>query len=100
MLFWTLGWMVISLTMISLIHYIYNFLLDKLTVRKVRDVRYDHDSHYQEIVKSFTTHVDKAKNEQNEHDEVPDKNISMQDELKSFLNNYSSNDDVTKLEDL
>ena len=102
MLLWTLRWTIISLTMISLIHYIYNFLLERLTVRKVRDVQYDHNSQYQEMIKSSIQNMaaSEPKPEPQAHAELPNKDTSMQDELKTFLNNCSSNEGVTKLEDL
>lgn len=110
MLFWTLKWVIISLTMISLIHYIYNFMLERLTVRKVRDVQYDYNSHYQEMINSSIQNMTANESQSDSQSdsqslqqtdvELPNKNISMKDELKSFLNSYSSNNGVTKLEDL
>ena len=115
MIFWTFKWIIISIIIISLIHYIYNFLLEKFTVPKVRDILEHQNSQYQELIASL-----KNKNKTSEEQFVQqvsriNKNVSninqnseeMHDELQTFLNglkntqvNHSNTNDVTKLEDL
>lgn len=115
MIFWTFKWIIISIIIISLIHYIYNFLLDTFTVPKVRDLLEHQNSQYQELISSL-----KNKNQESEEQFVEqisptNKNISdnnetndaMHDELQTFLNGLtttqispSTTNDVTKLEDL
>ena len=78
MFIWIIQWSVISLTLISLLHYLYYFFIDTLTVPKIRDLIHKPAERYQEL---STVHVNSS----------PD----MQDELKHFLDTISNKPKMT-----
>lgn len=80
MILWAMKWIVISLSVITLIHYIYIFLIDMLTVPKLRDFVNNPNDRYKEILAISNKNIDQQpKNE-------------MQDELMDFLNNIKKDD--------
>ena len=52
MFFWTIGWVLISLIIILLVHNIFIYLRDTLTVPKTRDLISKHDSRYNELMET------------------------------------------------
>ena len=93
MFFNTIKAICISLLLIALIHYLYAFFKDTLTVPKIKDLVNKPADTYKEIYET----IEKYKT--NEREKIKDNhpvklavdNESMKDELKNFLNNLSSN---------
>mgnify|MGYP003347444266 CR=1 FL=1 len=78
MIGWTLQWTIISLILIMLIHYLYSFFINTLTVPKVRDLINKPTERYNEILSS----------EPNKTSETPNVDTNeMQAELRDFLSN-------------
>jgi len=77
MLGWTVQWIIISLVLITLLHYLYSFFLDTLTVPKVRDLINKPTERYNEILSQTSTVDTIPKPDQDE----------MQEELQAFLSN-------------
>ena len=69
-----LQYFLISFILILLIHYLYNFFKNNLTVPKVKDLIYKPKKRYEEIYESIET------NEKEEFDTE-----SMKNELKNYL---------------
>lgn len=55
MFFSTIKWIIISLLLIMLIHYLYYFLKNTLTVPKVRDLMYKPQEQYNELLKNHSS---------------------------------------------
>jgi len=80
-----LQWIIISLVLIALIHYLYYFFKNTLTVPKIRDLVNKPTESYNEIMS--TIHNNNKGNINNNVNNVNNNDDdSMQDELKSFLN--------------
>lgn len=79
MIGWTVQWTVISLVLIILVHYLYSFFIDTLTVPKVKDLIHNPTERYNQIV------TDSANN----HSTItPSPDASkMNEELRDFLSN-------------
>tara|TARA_B100000902_G_C27295661_1_gene909729 strand:+ start:920 stop:1225 length:306 start_codon:yes stop_codon:yes gene_type:complete len=71
----TIQWTVISLVLIVLVHYLYSFFIDTLTVPKVRDLINKPVERYNEILSPQT--VKAAQSEPNQEE--------MQEELRDFM---------------
>ena len=78
MISWTIRWILFSLVLIFLIHYLYIFFKTTLTVPKVKDLVNKPTEKYNEILNTI-------KSTQPTLVETPNKE-DMQSELKSFLN--------------
>lgn len=78
MISWTIRWILFSLVLIFLIHYLYTFFKTTLTVPKVKDLVNKPTEKYNEILNTI-------KSTQSTLVETPNKE-DMQSELKSFLN--------------
>ena len=75
MIFWIIQCIIISLTLIAILHYLYTFLIDTLTVPKLRDFVNKPAERYNEILVSGNKqHLPPCSNE-------------MQNELRDFLSN-------------
>ena len=79
MLYWTLQWIIISLVLIMLIHYLYSFFKNTLTVPKVKDLVNKPTERYNEILETIKTPKPKAVTTD------PEIKTEMQNELRSFL---------------
>lgn len=86
MLFHLLSWSILSLSLIILLHYLYIYFIDTLTVPKVKDLISQPLEQYQQIVNDEELQ-NNAKQEIKE--EIDD--ASMQNELTNFLNNIKEN---------
>jgi len=80
MLLWTLQSIVISLILIVLIHYLFYFFKNTLTVPKVKDLVNKPRERYNEVISTLN----------NEKDIIPNKN-DMDNELQNFLNDLKQN---------
>ena len=52
MLFWIFKWSILSFILIFLIHYLYTFLINMLTVPKIRDLINKPKEQYNELLKN------------------------------------------------
>ena len=78
MIGWTVKWTIISLVLIILVHYLYSFFIDTLTVPKVKDLIHNPSERYNQII----TNTGNKNNQNTEPD--PSK---MNEELRDFLSN-------------
>jgi len=89
MFFGIIKWVLISLILILLIHYLYYYLKNTLTVPKVRDLIYKPQMQYNELLKY--SEIDKKENkedEKKEGEEEDDKKYLEEDmsaELKKYV---------------
>ena len=98
MLFWIIKWFLISVLIIVLLHNLYLFFINTLTIPKVKDLINKPIEQYNEI-KNLSNETnslsdfsdDKEINSGNEHTSEND----MQNELKSFLNNIKKEEIMT-----
>jgi hypothetical protein len=75
--------MIISLVLIALLHYLYHFFKNTLTIPKIRDLVVKPNESYNEIMSTIQQNAPIQRNT------IPYNNIqdnSMKDELKNFLN--------------
>ena len=79
MIGWTVQWTVISLVLIILVHYLYSFFIDTLTVPKVKDLIHNPTERYNQIVTDTS-------NGHNNITPTPDA-TKMNEELRDFLSN-------------
>ena len=82
MIAWVARWSITSLLLILLVHYIYSFLIDTLTVPKVKDLVHRPAIRYNEILSDISS------------PKTPDDEpvqADMQAELKTFLMNMKQN---------
>lgn len=80
-------WSVISLVLIILIHYLYGFFKDTLTIPKTKDLVNRPVDVYKEMYEIINK-KDTSSNQQEERNKGNDI-VSMKDELKSYLNNLN-----------
>jgi cell shape-determining protein MreC len=105
MIFLIIQYTLISLLLISIFHYLYDFFKNNLTVPKVKDLVNKPASAYSEIyetihkdisnsVKNLNdtqhTNINLYKNNSNTYQN--DENLNMKDELKKYLSKLNSND--------
>tara|TARA_B100001121_G_scaffold293487_1_gene296134 strand:+ start:1573 stop:1872 length:300 start_codon:yes stop_codon:yes gene_type:complete len=92
MFLWTIKWIIISIILILLIHNIFNYLKDSLTVPKTRDLVTKMDYRYEELNQT-------VQNAQETEKKEPEDN--MKDELQQYLNNMNNNDEsVTTIDNI
>jgi hypothetical protein len=115
MIFWIIQWSIVSLTFIFLLHHLYSFFIDTLTIPKVKDLVNKPQDRYNEL---FTTLERNNKTSQktnninnnnyiNNTNVVPnivpnvvsDNTDNMHNELLDFLNNIKRNNKPTELTD-
>ena len=87
MIYGIVQWTIISLILIILVHHLYFFLKDTLTVPKVKDLVQQPSKSYKEIEETLTNKPDKNNNIKS--DEI-DK-TEMKNELKQFFNDLTQN---------
>lgn len=87
MIYGIVQWTIISLILIILVHHLYFFLKDTLTVPKVKDLVQQPSKSYKEIEETLTNKPDKNNNIK--PDEI-DK-TEMKNELKQFFNDLTQN---------
>lgn len=89
MLLWTIQWIFISLILIILLHHLYLFFKNTLTIPKVRDLVNKPTESYNEILDTIKSkHNNNIYNtpSNDSYQEAPLNDNAMQDELKNFLN--------------
>tara|TARA_B100000686_G_C16780068_1_gene971219 strand:+ start:853 stop:1137 length:285 start_codon:yes stop_codon:yes gene_type:complete len=87
MFFWTIQQIIISILIISTIHYLYDFFKENLTIPKVKDLVNKPEKKYKEIYSSINTN----KVLTNEKKNINKKD--MKNELKQYLSNLSQKND-------
>ena len=87
MFLWTIKWVIISVVLILLIHNIYNFLKESLTIPKTRDLVSKIDSRYEDLNQNLNN------KKQSETNDVTDTE-NMETELKQFLNDIDKESNV------
>jgi hypothetical protein len=93
MLLWYVTWIFISLLLIVLVHYLYSFFKNTLTVPKMRDLVNKPMERYNEI---YTT-IHESKNESSASSgSIANDNSDMQNELKQFLQHLHSSDTLSQ----
>ncbi len=92
MIWWTIKWIIISLTLIALLHYLYSFFKNALTVPKIRDLVNKPNESYNEIMNTIKTshasgpaHAYASSASASSYAEQHNDDDSMHDELKNFL---------------
>jgi hypothetical protein len=102
MLFFTLKTIIISLMLIALIHYLYGFFKDTLTIPKVKDLVNRPAKRYDEMFNLMNNKSIGQAEEQMHMQMQEQKHIqimgqqSMQDELKNFLSELKKPDVIKK----
>ena len=81
MIFSIIKWSIISLTLILLVHHLYTFLMNTLTVPKIKDLVNKPKEQYKDIFQTI---------EQKKNNTVHTQNMT--DELASFLKDLKKND--------
>jgi hypothetical protein len=100
MIYSILKWALISLILIILIHYLYNFLKNTLTIPKVKDLVNKPTEAYKEIYKIIenNSNTNNNTNNSNTNNEfIKSENINnedMKNELKTFLTNLNTSSDA------
>lgn len=92
MLFWIIKWFLISVLNIVLLHNLYLFFINTLTIPKVKDLINKPIEHYNEI-QSFTNESNYESDISNVKEHTSEND--MQNELKSFLNNIKKEEIMT-----
>lgn len=88
MFLWTIKWVIVSIILILLMHNIFIFLKDSLTIPKTRDL-VSMDARYQELNESARITTEKKEPENNV---AVSKSNDMEYELKEYLNNIGNTD--------
>jgi predicted PurR-regulated permease PerM len=86
MFFSTLKWILISLTLIFLVHHLYMFLLNTLTVPKIKDLVNKPNQQYKDIFDTLG-----SAGAQVTSTPIKNNNDPVADELSSFLNDLKKN---------
>lgn len=95
MFYFILQYAIISLILISIIHYLYSFFKTNLTVPKVKDLVNRPVGAYKEIYE--TIEKEKSLGRENNKIKVGEQNTSqnMKDDLKNFLSNLNSSNTMS-----
>ena len=90
MFFSIVKWTIISLTLIFLVHHLYSFLMNTLTVPKIKDLVNKPKEQYNDILQTMHKGKDKGTNAMRSDtmrsNTMHSTDNSMTDELSSFLN--------------
>ena len=87
MLLGSITWIFISLLLIVLVHYLYSFFKNTLTIPKMRDLVNKPMERYNEIYTTIN-----HENKSSPLAAAPDTTADMQNELKQFLQHLHTND--------
>ena len=92
MLLWIIKWFFISGLIIVLLHNLYLFFINTLTIPKVKDLINKPIEQYNEIICSSNEYNNES-DKSNYNEPTPEN--EMQNELKSFLNNIKKEEIMT-----
>lgn len=100
MIFLIIQYAILSLLLICIFHYLYNFFKNNLTVPKVKDLVNKPASAYSEIYEIINKDITKLNSQQlsksinssinNSNTYPDDSNLNMKDELKKYLSKLNS----------
>lgn len=90
MIGWAVQWTIISLVLILLVHYLYSFFIDTLTVPKVKDLVNKPIQQYNDILSDI-------KHNGSPNEPSVDTN-EMQNELRDFLSNIKKSPEKPKID--
>ena len=98
MIIWVMKWVVISLILIILLHYLYIFFKDTLTTPKIKDLVNKPNEKYKDIFKNCNSKnmENKEGNMENKEGNIENKKGNMENELNDFfneINDDNKNDD-------
>ena len=91
MLLWTFWWIAVSLMLILLIHYLYTYMKDTLTVPIIEEISTKNKKRYDDMLAPIRSDTNVLPTT-TETIKTPDTN-SMKDELQAFLNELKNNDE-------
>jgi len=100
MLFWTIQSIIISIVLIFLLHYLYTFFKDTLTVPIVKDLVNKPNEKYNEIISTFDNAKHKCENDIQHGDKnntSANAKNDMKNNLFNFLNDLKKNDPETNV---
>ena len=83
---------IISIILIFLLHYIYDYFKTNLTTPKVKDLVNKPQMQYKEIIESIKENNSINKKETEQKKEI--QKISMKNELKQYMNDLNTHDDT------
>jgi len=87
MTFWIVQSTIISIILIFLVHYLFIFFRDTLTVPKIKDLVNKPNRKYDEILSTVqTTKKHTSHSEKNTHSVTSETKVAMKNQLHSFLN--------------
>ena len=89
MIGWAVQWTIISLVLILLVHYLYSFFIDTLTVPKVKDLVNKPIQQYNDILSDIKN---------NSSNEPKIDTNEMQNELRDFLSNIKKSPEKPAIE--
>ena len=99
MILWTVQWITISLLLILLVHYLYNYLKNSFTVPIIEDSAAKNKKRYDDMLAP----IQSERNHTSELSELPANDTTalkdeahsktMKDELQAFLNELKTNDE-------
>ena len=89
MVFGIVQWFVISLVLIILVHHLFSFFKNTLTVPKVKDLVHQPSQLYKEIEETLNQTKNQTNNQTNNLSNIDKK--EMKNELKNFFNELSQN---------
>ena len=92
MLLWTLWWIVISLLLIFLIHYLYIYMKNALTTPIVRDFANKNEKRYDDMLAPISV-KDVQKRESENKIGNTSTSDEMKDELQAFLQELKNNNE-------
>ena len=90
MMYGIIQWFIISLILIILVHHLFSFFKDTLTVPKVKDLVNQPAESYREIEKTLNAATSKRQQTTAQREEKIDQ-TEMKNELKSFFDNLRDN---------
>lgn len=96
MLLWSITWIFVSLLLIILVHYLYSFFKNTLTIPKMRDLVNKPLERYNEIYTTIQHNNEggKVATTTSSSSSFVDNTADMQNELKQFLQHLHTNDNI------
>lgn len=93
MLPWIIQMSVMSLILIILVHYLYNFFKNNLTIPKVKDLVNKPQQQYEDILNNINSNININSNTNTnviKEQSTNETNMKMKDELKNYLKELSN----------
>ena len=93
MLLWSIQLIIIYLLLILLVHYLYSFFKNTLTIPKIKDLVNKPSERYNEIYKTINEKKNSSENSISNNEDNSTKN-NMQTELKEFLQTLHNKNNI------